>query len=180
MFVWFLRWSDVDPTKHPFDIARVRSIVGSIVVAQGDDEALEHAIDRVLHAEFGAWIGGWRWCTRDGGPVTEAFSWWSPSLHKSTRPARQVLRVLAAIADWRGYLEELGRLFAEVRGGSDLASSVERAAALLLPVVVARTGASDAWYRTLSTSLAWYLESSGTHATCLASVIHALRLGSLR
>jgi hypothetical protein len=59
---------------------------------------------------------------------------------------------------------DLGQRFARLReaaAGRSLEEAVERAAAALLPAVVERAQAEDAWYATFQQVLSWYLESSG-------------------
>ena len=79
-------------------------------------------------------------------------------------PQATVDRVVAALSEWQRFLVDLAATFDELyleTGDLPLADQVERAAARLLPVIVARTGAEDAWYSTFSRVVVWCLESFG-------------------
>lgn len=192
MVVDLARWADLDPGTHPFDLEQVRGPIEALVLEAAradpvDREGLVLAIDRLLLVEHGAWTGGWRWAASEpggGGPVRG----WCCSQHSVFRaddpdPLATARRALAAIARWRDYLVELAARFAELRAEAagpehgrtsgppagegarpDLARAAERAAARLLPFVVERTGAEDAWYQTFAIALGWYLEElTGVH-----------------
>jgi hypothetical protein len=65
-------------------------------------------------------------------------------------------RVVAALEEWRSFLEDLARSFARLRQSTaslPLGEALERAAGQLLPAVVERTGAEDAWYATFEQML---------------------------
>ncbi len=85
---------------------------------------------------------------------------WAPK----RRPWPRSTRIVAALVEWRGFLEELAAVFAELHVTHTepaIEDRVESAAAHLLPIVVQRTHAEDAWYSTFRRVLGWYLESAG-------------------
>jgi hypothetical protein len=153
-------------------------------------DALLEQIDRELLVAFGPWIAGWSWSASEpggGGPVHA----WCCAEHslfpKAEDPAggprtdladadedpvsASAARVVAAIVDWQHCLDQLAELFGELReesplpgpGGerAEIQIAVERAASRLLPWVIERTHAEDAWYGTFAKLLAWYVESAG-------------------
>nr|MDQ3365864.1 Fic family protein [Myxococcota bacterium] len=72
--------------------------------------------------------------------------------------------VLALLAEWRRFLEELAALFAALVHAAPThprGAHLEYAAARLVPLIIERTGGEDAWYGTLATTLRWYAEAAG-------------------
>ncbi|MFV8755428.1 Fic family protein [Nannocystaceae bacterium ST9] len=169
--VWSLRWVDVDPSTHAFELARARAIVDERVPhrpsgAERLDEprrALEDDLSRALVAEFGAWILGWCWSASEGGsggPV-DAYCCSDHSLVGHHGQITQT--VTMAIRCWRERLEWLADEFDRLRrehAELALPDALAAAAGHLLPRVLAWTRGEDAWYSTYSRILAWYLEPS--------------------
>lgn len=139
--VHFLRWSDVDPAGHVFDPAPVRAVVAERIVGaigkpapEHGDDALEDAVDRAIVTACGAWAAGWRWATSEpggGGPVA---GWCcardSLLVDDEVKAAATIDRVVAALGEWRAFLEELALVFAELRATLDeleIEDRVERA-----------------------------------------------------
>jgi hypothetical protein len=168
--VHFLRWADVNPAERSFDPAPARALMEAIVSRDQrvEREALEDSLDRALIAQYGAWAAGWRWAASEpggGGPVR---SWCCAAhslVHQDDADAMaSVDRAVAALSEWRSFLSELSTSFAALRAatsGMDVEAAAERAAGQLLPLVLERTGAEDAWYSTFAVVLSWYLESTG-------------------
>ncbi|WP_434416025.1 Fic family protein [Nannocystis pusilla] len=175
------RWSDVDPVGREFDLEPARRIVERLVQAtvahRGPDwravpqnvrDALIEQFDREFVAEYGAWASGWHWAASEpggGGPV-RGWCCSRDSLFRRDDPDPQatVERVVAALGEWQQFLVDLAAAFADLyqeTADLPLAQQVERAAARLLPLVVERTGAEDAWYHTFTRALLWCLESFG-------------------
>lgn len=156
----------------------------------GFREALVCALHRELLIAFGPWVAGWTWSASEpggGGPVHG----WCCADHSlfpvAEDPAggpradladrdddpvtASTARVIAALEDWQRCLEELAALFDEIHGKhklpppggtrSQIERGVEVAASRVLPWVIARTHAEDAWYSTFTKLLAWYVESAG-------------------
>jgi len=177
----FLYWCDVDPSKRSFDPAAARAIAETHVLwAVGGNRALrgplggrtrdavESSIDREIIGAYGAWAAGWRWAASEpggGGPVRGWCCAADSLFRKGDADAMaSVDRVVAAVTEWRAFLVELAERFEALRAataGLALEQAVEHAAARLLPVVVERTSAEDAWYATFEQVLSWYLEFRG-------------------
>jgi hypothetical protein len=173
--VHFLRWSDVDPSARAFDPAparaavadRLRLAVGTPKPEHGDD-ALEDSVDRAIVAVCGAWAAGWRWAASEpggGGPVR---GWCcardSLFVGDDEEALGTIDRVVAALAEWRAFLEEIASAFAVLRAsstGQAVEERVEHAAAHLLPTILRHTRHEDAWYSTFVSVLSWYLEAEG-------------------
>lgn len=130
--------------------------------------ALERALTERLVDAVGAWVRLWSWTASEpggGGPVRHycccEHSLFPPG-ESSPEPTAE--RVASAVLDWRAFLDELSALFARLREstrGGATAEVVSLAASALLPVVLERTSAEDAWYQTFSTTVLWFLESEG-------------------
>lgn len=195
--VFSLRWHDVDPSRRSFDPAPARALaeqrIQAVVARRGANwrttppkqrDALEESLDRALLAEYGAWASGWRWAASEpgcGGPVRG----WCCSRDSLFRgddpdPHATVERTVAALSEWRQFLVDLAAIFAELGDETTdlpLEDIVERAAARLLPLVVERTGAEDAWYSTFSRVLSWFLESFGRTEPEVRDVVDAVIRG---
>lgn len=175
--VRFLQWGDVDPALHAFDSALVREvaldIIGNVVGGKLERNrpggAKKDRIERELNTGFveayGAWILGWTWAASEpggGGPIR---SWCcaedSIFAHGDAGAMPTIERVVAAVTEWRTFLESLAELYRELRDatiGFDLRYRTEHAASRLVALVVERTGAEDAWYATFTQLLRWFLE----------------------
>lgn len=186
-----LRWQDLDPSTHPFDVTRARAVVTELILAAAGDvhahadrAALVRALGEALVAAFGPWAIGWRWAASEpggGGPV-RAWCCTPHSVLRDDDPDAQatVERVVASVADFRGYLEALAGIFAElheVAGDAPLGEAVELAAAQILPLVVERTSGEDAWYQTFEKALVWYLESAGIEGGAVHEAVRAVVSG---
>ena len=157
-----LRWADVAPEKRRFDELRASQMVSEQLRVHDrshDKEYgshfLESCLDQLLVQEFGVWISGWR-SGEEGGPVLT-------ELRREDPPVRQTLCVMARIREWRYFLEAVDSLISNYplssRGG--IGRGVQKAAARLIPLVLQRTRAQNAWYRTCALALNWYLEAFG-------------------
>ncbi len=172
-----LSWTDLDPSQRPLvDTEQLRAVVrGSLrsaVLAAPITDArstrntlvkveLEAAIDRAIVTELGAWASGWRWSASeggDGGPIQTWCCSCSVAFGSDAKLEETVARAVDSLVEWDALLRVLADMFrrlAEDRSDETLS----RAATEIQTLVVARTGASDAWYRTLETMLLWYVES---------------------
>jgi len=181
-----LAWNNL--ARRHFDAARARELVLPILFEHSPQDPgrsppltdedfaafaerfqhVEEAIDRALVAEFGVWALGWRWTASEpggGGPVG---GWCcaldSIDLRTLDACLATAARAVAALAEWNVFLGELEARFAALATECrdlPLAAIAEQAANRLLPLILERTDASDAWYATLGTCLSWYLESRG-------------------
>jgi hypothetical protein len=89
-------------------------------------------------------------------------------------------RVVNALAEWRAFLDELAAVFAGLRRSTaalSLEDGVERAAAQILPLILHRTSAEDAWYSTFASVLGWYLESAGHDPHAFREVVRTIISG---
>lgn len=177
---WSLRWSDVDPKAHVWDVRAARATAVRALAPHdlehdreiGDRDEAEHAVDRALMAEHGAWMAGWRWAASEpggGGPV-RAYCCADHSLCGSTEAVADV--VAEAVADWRARLEVLGDVFEEL-SAQPLApeEAAPAAASRLLPLVLEWTNAEDAWYATFQRILTWALEHRGLDPDATARAV---------
>ena len=179
---WDLTWADVDPREHPFDPGEAPGVVAdlgrplefpvkpagrayeSTVISWSGQtgRAWADQMTRAMVGHYGDWAVAWRWAHDEGdiggGPVYE---WCCPRDSMTTKDAT-LLRVAAALADWRGWVEELAEQFEQFPLGQLPAeqrrSAWERGASHLVTAVVARTGAGDAWYAHCEQVLKWFLE----------------------
>jgi hypothetical protein len=186
--VGMLRWEELDPARRGFDPSLARAAALEVVRdAVGGDftrnqptaglerDAIERQLESVLYGRYGAWIAGWNWAASEpggGGPICA----WCCDDHSILRYEEldtdlsdagalpTVDRVVAAVAEWHSFLDELAHTFAELRDATanlGVADRTEHAAARLVALVIERTGAEDAWYGTFVTLLRWFLESCG-------------------
>lgn len=181
----YLTWDEVDPAGHPFDSASATQVVRSLGPARrvphrpdlpsGDPatrawswdvarpwaDAMSHA----LVERYGRWAVGWRWSQGeadfDGGPVGN----WCCPRDSVTTPQETLTRVVAALCEWRGWLESLAGWFEAYPLG--LATVEEQrilwecAARKLILHVVDRTGCESGWYGHCEQVLTWFLSRWG-------------------
>ncbi|MGW5175455.1 hypothetical protein ACWERY_13970 [Streptomyces sp. NPDC004082] len=126
-----LDWDDVEPVRHPFDRASVEQVVRSLgparnvprrpdvpfadpVMTAWDREVAEpwaDAMSQALVERYGRWTVGWRWSHDegdfDGGPVGH----WCCPRDSVTTPEETLPRVVAALCEWRDWLESLAGRF---------------------------------------------------------------------
>ncbi|MBW8481060.1 Fic family protein [Actinomadura parmotrematis] len=123
------------------------------------------AMSYALAHRYGRWALGWRWALGegdfDGGPVG---SWCCPS-HSVTTTEETLDRVVAALLEWRGWLESLAGWFAvhplEADALDDRRVLWERTARCLILHVADRTGCDSGWYGHCRQVLTWFLDSRG-------------------
>ncbi|MFF3849104.1 Fic family protein [Streptomyces sp. NPDC002328] len=177
----FLSWDEVDPARHPFDSASASRVVHSLgparcVPSRPDiplsDPAMHDwswneaglwadAMSCALERRYGRWAVGWRWAHDegdfDGGPVG---SWCCPR-DSVTTPEETLARVVAALCEWREWLESLSRWFEayplDLADLEDQRILWERAARSLILHVTDRTGCGSGWYGHCHQVLTWFL-----------------------
>ncbi|WP_259464992.1 Fic family protein [Streptomyces sp. TLI_171] len=175
-----LAWEDVDPAGHPFDPDRVAQVVHTVGPARRVPSRTDPDLDLtrvnwawdvagpwadamtyVLVQHYGPWISGWRWSRGegdiDGGPVGN----WCCASHSITTEQETLDRVVAAVREWREWLERLAARFeAYPLDPEDLASDPvlwERTAHHLILQVADFTGAESGWYGHCEQVLGWFL-----------------------
>jgi hypothetical protein len=178
----FLTWDEVDPDRHPFDAASAAQVVHSLGPARcvprrpdvpfadtamstwDRDEATPWA-DAMSHAlveHYGRWAAGWRWSHDegdfDGGPVGH----WCCPRDSVTTPEETLTRVVAALCEWRAWLESLaGWIEAyplDLRTVEDDRILWDRAARNLILQVSDRTGCGSGWHGHCHQVLTWFLD----------------------
>jgi hypothetical protein len=179
-----LTWAEVDPARHPFDreavAATVHALGPAARVPRRPADPMERANSRWGHGvarqwadamsqalvdSYGRWATGWRWSVGgadyDGGPVG---AWCCPG-HSVTSPEETVDKVVAALCEWRDWLENLAAWFqaypldlADIEEQRPLWESVAKN---LILQVVDHTGAESAWYGHCHMVLTWFLSHWG-------------------
>ncbi|MFI8346927.1 hypothetical protein [Streptomyces sp. NPDC085596] len=167
-------WADVDPARHPFawdpdEEARLRALVREWVPPvlsgmAGWWEAewwCERQIDAIVRDRYGDWAQGWNWCYRHGGPIGS----WVTGTSSVTTPDETATRVVAALLEWRAWLEAMAQRFAQLAPPSN-ASAEERSwylerASVRLVTMVLDSGAEGGWYRQAAMAVGWFLTSTG-------------------
>ncbi|MFI6056225.1 cell filamentation protein Fic [Streptomyces violascens] len=183
-----LSWDEVDPARHPFASVLAEQVVHALgparcVPCRPDiafaDRAMSdwsHDIatpwaDAMSHAlieHYGRWTVGWRWGHDegdfDGGPVGN----WCCPRDSVTTPQETLTRVVAALCEWRGWLETLAGWFEayplELADVEEQRILWERAARNLILQVVDRTGCGSGWYSHCHQVLTWFLSRWGIPA----------------
>ncbi|WP_329371662.1 Fic family protein [Streptomyces sp. NBC_00669] len=176
-----LTWDDVDPARHPFDSRSAARVVHALGPARRvphrpdvpfrDPEHVAwswhearlwaDAMSHALAEHYGDWAVGWRWSRDegdfDGGPVSH----WCCPRDSVTTPQETLDRVVAALCEWRAWLESLADRFAvyplelaDIENQRVLWESVSRN---LILQVVDRTGCGSGWYGHCRQVLTWFL-----------------------
>ncbi|MFF4258805.1 Fic family protein [Streptomyces sp. NPDC001663] len=177
----YLTWDDVDPARHPFDSGSAPRVVRSLGPARGvpsrpdipfADQAMSawswdtaepwaDAMSYALAEHYGRWTAGWRWAHDegdfDGGPVGN----WCCPRDSITIPEETLDRVVAALCEWREWVESLSGWFEayplDLAGVEDQRILWERAARNLILQVTDRTGCGSGWYGHCHQVLTWFL-----------------------
>lgn len=181
----FLSWDEVDPARHPFDSALAVQVVSELGPARrvphrpevavtdpamsawswGEAMLWADAMSHALAEHYGRWVVGWRWSNDegdfDGGPIA---SWCCPR-DSITSPQETLDRVVAALREWREWLETLARWFEayplDVAIIEDQRILWERTARNVILQVVDRTGCGSGWHGHCHQVLAWFLSRWG-------------------
>lgn len=181
----FLAWDEVDPARHPFDSASAERVVHSLGPARcvpcrpdvpfadpamhawsrDEAELWADAMSHALVRHYGSWAVGWRWSHDegdfDGGPVGN----WCCPRDSITTPEETLARVVAALCEWRGWLESLaGWIEAyplDLAAVDDQRILWDRAARNLILQVTDRTGCGSGWHGHCHQVLTWFLSRWG-------------------
>ncbi|MEU5429592.1 Fic family protein [Streptomyces olivoreticuli] len=177
----YLSWDEVDPARHPFDGPSAARVVHSLGPARrvprrpdvpfadpamsdwswGEAKLWADAMSHALVERYGRWTVGWRWShdegDYDGGPVGN----WCCPRDSVTAPEETLARVVAALCEWREWLESLAGWFEayplELAVVEDQRILWERAARNLILQVVDRTGCGSGWHGHCRQVLTWFL-----------------------
>ncbi|WP_328806806.1 cell filamentation protein Fic [Streptacidiphilus fuscans] len=131
--------------------------------SHGEGKRWADAMSYALVERYGRWALGWRWALDegdfDGGPVG---SWCCPR-DSITTPEETLARVVAALCEWRGWLESLGGWFVAYPLDPALLADQrilwEHAARNLILQVADRTGCGSGWYGHCRQVLTWFLHA---------------------
>ncbi|MEU7556010.1 hypothetical protein AB0B01_27390 [Streptomyces sp. NPDC044571] len=171
-----LTWADVDPLRHPFELdddAR-KELAGLVAPLLPDaDAAAEgrwrslYPVTEFLADRYGRWARAWNWSVGEGdidGGVVEA---WCCASHSVTTKEATAPLVVAALLEWRDWLEDLAERFSALAPAAPSAGSSvdpwhwERACTRLVTVVADRTQAESGWYGHCMQVLGWFLAYNG-------------------
>ncbi|MFF0162087.1 Fic family protein [Streptomyces sp. NPDC005263] len=175
----------MDPAGHFFDSASAPQVVRSLGPARrvpsrpgtpfGDPEMnawswgvgqpWADAMSHSLAEHYGRWTVGWRWAHDegdfDGGPVGN----WCCPRDSITTPQETLARVVAALCEWREWLESLAGWFdaypLDLTEVEDQRILWERAARDLILQVTDRTGCGSGWHGHCRQVLTWFLSRWG-------------------
>ncbi|MFI6937336.1 Fic family protein [Streptomyces sp. NPDC050287] len=175
----------MNPAQHFFDSASAPQVVRSLgparrVPSRADvpfgDPAMSDwswnegqpwadAMSHALAEHYGRWTVGWRWSHDegdfDGGPVGN----WCCPRDSITTPQETLARVVAALREWREWLESLAGWFdaypLDLAGIEDQRILWERAARNLILQVTDRTGCGSGWHGHCRQVLTWFLSRWG-------------------
>jgi hypothetical protein len=185
----------VDPRRHPFEsdddaAAELASLVAPLLPsAEAAPEDRRRSLDSVtgfLVGRYGRWACGWNWSVGEGdldGGVVEA---WCCSSHSVTTPDATAPLVVAALQEWRDWLEDLAERFAALAASGNTPASAgdlwfwERACTRLVTVVADRTQAASGWYGHCMQVLRWFLAYNGISDGRAEEIVRAAVGGRFR
>ncbi|MFI1358652.1 hypothetical protein ACH4TV_34565 [Streptomyces sp. NPDC020898] len=167
-------WDDFDPARHPFrwdehEEARLCTLVREWVppVLSGmagwweGERWCESQVDAIIRLRYGNWAQGWNWSYRYGGVIGS----WVAGTDSVTTPDETAARVVAALLEWRQWLERLAQRFTELAPPPETPSEerswyLERACVRLVTVAL-DSGAEGAWHGQAAVVLRWFLTTTG-------------------
>lgn len=167
-------WDRHDPARHAFawdedEEACLRSLVRESVppVLSGraglwqDEFQFESQVDGLFRERYGAWAWGWNWTYYFGGPIGD----WGRGRRPVTTLDETAARVVAALLEWREWLERTAERFVELAPPADTSPEdrswhLERACVRLVTYTL-DSGAEAGWYGQASVVLSWFLISTG-------------------
>ncbi|MFI0813844.1 Fic family protein [Streptomyces echinatus] len=175
----------MSPARHLFDRTSAPQVVRSLGPARrvpsrpdvafgdpamsawsrGEGRPWADAMSHALAEHYGRWTVGWRWAHDegdfDGGPVGN----WCCPRDSITAPEETLARVVAALCEWREWLESLAGWFdaypLDLTEVEDQRILWERAARNLILQVTDRTGCGSGWYGHCHQVLTWFLSHWG-------------------
>lgn len=171
-----LTWAEVDPSRHPFELDddASKELAGLVApLLPGSDTAEEDRrlalapVTELLVGRYGRWACGWNWSVGEGDTDGGVVGAWCCARHSMTTADATAPLVVAALLEWRGWIEDLAERFEAPAPPSDPAASSadpwywERACTRLVTVVADRTQAESGWYGHCAQVLTWFLASGG-------------------
>lgn len=158
MFTW-----DEDEEAHLRSLVRewVPPVLSGMAGSRQGEDWCERQIDAIIRERYGTWSWGWRWCYRHGGPIGN----WVSGPNSVTTPDETAERVVAALLEWREWLERTAQRFTALAPPPDASPEdrswhLERACVRLVTHTL-DSGAEGGWYGQASIVLSWFLTSSG-------------------
>ncbi|MEU3614238.1 hypothetical protein ABZ725_18205 [Streptomyces sp. NPDC006872] len=169
-----LTWDELDPARHPFvwdedEEAALSALIREWVppVLSGMDGWWQgeswcaHQVDAIIRERYGSWARGWNWCHRHGGVIGS----WVTGADSVTTPDETAARAVAALLEWRAWLERLAEIFEELAPPPE-ASPEERSwhlerASVRLVTRVLDSGAEGGWQGMAALTMTWFLISTG-------------------
>jgi hypothetical protein len=178
---WFRRltWPEVDPQRHLFVwdeteetlvTAAIKELMPPVLDGYEGSWRAERRFVRHLTEfyveRYGPWAQDWNWTVGEGDVDGGVVGSWCCGAHSVTTPDETAARAVAALLEWRGWLEELAERFAELApppqaGPEERSWHLERAAVRLVTRIVDLTGGESGWYGTCNLTLEWFLTSNG-------------------
>ncbi|MFE0458556.1 hypothetical protein ACFW1A_04740 [Kitasatospora sp. NPDC058965] len=167
-------WEESDPARHSFawdedEKEHLRSLVREWVppVLSGmagwwqGERWCEGQVDAIIRERYGTWAWGWNWYHYSGGPIGN----WTGGPSSVTAPDETADRAVAALLEWREWLERTAQRFAELAPPPDASPEdrswhLERACVRLVTHTM-DSGADNAWRGQTSIVLGWFLQSTG-------------------
>ncbi|WP_431993669.1 hypothetical protein [Streptomyces albogriseolus] len=173
-----LTWAEVDPSRHPFELDEdaAEALAGLVAPLLPSPEAVEEhwwrSLDPVtefLVNRYGRWACGWNWSVGEGDTDGGIVDVWCCVRHSVTTADTTASVAVAALLQWRHWIEDLAERFSALAPPSDSAvplSSVdpwhwERACTRLVTVVADKTRAESGWYGHCKQVLGWFLAYNG-------------------
>ncbi|WP_406134460.1 hypothetical protein [Streptomyces zaomyceticus] len=176
MWAHTLTWTEVDPSRHPFELDEdatealtdlVSVLLPSPEVAEEDRLRSLEPVTRFLVDRYGRWACGWNWSVGEGDTDGGVIGTWCCTSHSVTTAGETAPLVVAGLLEWRDWLENLTERFATLAPPSHSAGATadswhwERACTRLVTVVADRTQAESGWYGHCEQVLGWFLAYNG-------------------
>ncbi|GAB7035316.1 hypothetical protein AB0G35_06380 [Streptomyces sp. NPDC021749] len=148
---------------------------------QGERRCERH-IHRIFLERYGTWARHWNWTVGEAGGVVG--SWCCGPVSVGT-PDETAARAVAALLEWRDWLEELAARFRELAPSPEATPEerswhLERAAIRLVTLVLDRTGGESGWHGQCRLALEWFLTASGTDPAAAGAAVEAAIGGRFR
>lgn len=169
-----LTWAEVDPLRHPFELDEdsAKELAGAIAPLLPSADAAEEErwrslvpVTEFLVNRYGRWACGWNWSVGEGDTDGGVVGAWCCAVDSVTTPDATAPLVVAAMLEWRGWLEDLAERFPALAPPSTVSSvdpwHWERACTRLVTVVADRTQAESGWYGHGMQVLGWFLAYNG-------------------
>ncbi|MFK0050012.1 hypothetical protein ACIQU4_39080 [Streptomyces sp. NPDC090741] len=171
-----LTWTDVDPLRHPFELDddAARELTSLVAPLLPDADAVEddrwrslQPVTDFLVGQYGPWACGWNWSVGEGDTDGGVVEVWCCSSHSVTTKEATAPLVVAALLEWRDWLEDLAERFSALTPPAQPGGQAvdpwhwERACTRLVTAVADRTQADSGWYTHCMQVLGWFLAYNG-------------------